>query len=186
MTKRTESTQPVPPTKTSYALEELTRHSHGEKLDAAKRLLLEYGQFVTAQPGVASFCLGTLEREAADLPHSYLDQGGGAIIATLSGQHIGFVAWRGLPIPELATAWELKRLWTRPEARGTGIGRALVQAVLDRAGVANKSIILLDTAPDVMAAAYRLYRSMGFVDCPPYNGRSPEGIVYMSKALDPA
>jgi hypothetical protein len=61
-----------------------------------------------------------------------------------------------------------------------------VQAVLDRAGVANKSIILLDTAPDVMAAAYRLYRSMGFVDCPPYNGRSPEGIVYMSKALDPA
>jgi len=27
---------------------------------------------------------------------------------------------------------------------------------------------------------------MGFVDCPPYNGRSPEGIVYMSKALDPA
>ena len=63
----------------------------------------------------------------------------------------------GLPAPELASAWELKRLWLRPQARGLGIGRALVREVLDRAEANGKSIVLLDTAPDVMPAVYRLY-----------------------------
>jgi putative acetyltransferase len=181
------SPQPTPLALPQYTLEELTPHSQDEILNAAKELLLEYGKFVAAQPSVATFCLGALEREAADLPQSYLDQGGGAIIAALAASpvhhQIGFVAWRSLPIPELNTAWELKRLWTRPEARGLGIGKALVQAVFDRALAADKTHILLDTSPDAMPAACRLYRQMGFVECASYNGPPAEGIVYMSKTL---
>ncbi|WP_263351627.1 GNAT family N-acetyltransferase [Acidicapsa acidisoli] len=164
-------------------LHELTANSSATILAATQELLLEYGRFVASHPSVASFCFGTLEQEAAKLPQSYLDRGGGAIVAFSHSRPVGFVAWRSLAAPELASSWELKRLWIRPEARGSGIGRSLIQAVLDRARANGKSAILLDTAPDVMAAAHRLYLQFGFVECPPYSGPSLNGIIYMRKSL---
>jgi GNAT superfamily N-acetyltransferase len=161
----------------------LTTETPATIIASARELLLEYGRFVAAQPDVSSFCFGALEQEAANLPQSYLDQRGGAIVALADNQPIGFVAWRSLPAPELATAWELKRLWTRPEARASGTGRALVQAVLDRARASAKSVVLLDTAPHAMPAAHKLYLQMGFLECPPYNGPSLYGIIYMRKRL---
>jgi putative acetyltransferase len=172
---------------TGYTLEELAPDSPASALAAAKELLLEYGQFVASQRNVASFCYGALEQEAVTLPRSYIDQGGGAIMALANtqpaSQPAGFVAWRSFTNPELAHAWELKRLWLRPNARGLGIGRALVQAVIDRALAAQKSAILLDTEPQSMASAYRLYQKMNFSECPAYNGRALPGIVYMRKNL---
>jgi GNAT superfamily N-acetyltransferase len=167
----------------SYSLVDLTIHSPASIISSARELLLEYGHFVAAQSNVASFCFGALKEEVANLPQSYLDQNGGAILALADDRPIGFVAWRSLPAPELASAWELKRLWIRPEARGSGTGRKLVQAVLDRAKANAKSAVLLDTAPHAMAAAYSLYLRLGFVECPPYNGRSPNGILYMRKTV---
>ena len=168
---------------TGYNLEELTPSSPSSTLAAAKELLLEYGDFVALQPGVASFCHGTLKQEAAALPKSYMDKGGGAIIAFAASQPTGFVAWRSFTNPALSHAWELKRLWLRPNARGLGIGRALVQAVIDRALAAQKSAILLDTEPQSMASAYRLYQKMNFSECPAYNGCALPGILYMRKNL---
>ena len=156
-------------------------------LAAAKELLLEYGHFVALQPGVASFCHGALKQEASALPQSYIDQGGGAIMALVDSQPdsqpAGFVAWRSFANPALSHAWELKRLWLRPNARGLGIGRALVQAVIDRALAAQKSAILLDTEPQSMTSAYRLYQKMNFSECPAYNGSALPGILYMRKNL---
>jgi GNAT superfamily N-acetyltransferase len=165
----------------SYALAELGRDSDAATLAEARELLIEYGRFVEAQPAVASFCFGTLETEAARLPESYREQGGGALLARVAGVPVGFVAWRALP--HLDSAWELKRLWIRPAARGSGLGRALVQAVEERARAAGKQRLVLDTAPEAMPAAYRLYLEMGFTLCPPYRGRPIEGIVYLSKLL---
>lgn len=168
---------------TGYSLEELTPESPGSTLASARELLLEYGHFVASQENVASFCYGTLEQEAIALPKSYIDQGGGAILAFAGNQPAGFVAWRSLANPALSHAWELKRLWLRPNARGLGIGRALIQAVIDRAIAAQKSAILLDTEPQSMASAYRLYQKMSFNECAAYNGRALPGIVYMCRNL---
>jgi putative acetyltransferase len=132
---------------------------------------------------VASFCLGALEHEAARLPESYWEQGGGALLAWLGDFPAGFVAWRSLPGVEFASAWELKRLWTRPETRGSGLGRRLVEAVEERARAAGKSQLLLDTAPEAMPVAHRLYLAMEFVERPPYNGRAQDGIAYLGKRL---
>jgi GNAT superfamily N-acetyltransferase len=173
-----------PNTAQSYSLHELAVNSPDSLLASARELLREYGRFVVAQPSISSFCYGDLEREAANLPQSYLDKPGGAIVAIQNDHPIGFVAWRSLPDPNLANAWELKRLWLRAEARGSGIGRALIQAVLDRAKANAKSVVLLDTAPDAMATAHKLYLQMGFVECPPYNGRSSDAIIYMQKRLE--
>jgi len=179
-----EATSPQQLQRLNFVLEELKTSSSEASIASARELLLEYGKFVIAQQTVASFCYGALEQEAAALPYSYLKQKGGAILVLADDHPIGFVAWRALPDPALGHAWELKRLWIRPEARGTGTGRALVQAVIDRAVAAGKSLLLLDTEPSAMAAAHRLYLQMGFVERGPYNGRSPDGIIYLEKVLE--
>lgn len=152
-------------------------------LTEARELLLEYGRFVIAQPGAARFCFGSLEKEAARLPHSYLEQGGGCVIAWVDEDPAGFVAWRTVPDEVDRDAWELKRLWVRPAARGLALGRALTQAVLDRAVAAGRKAIYLDTAPASMGAAHRLYLQMGFEPCPPYNDNPVEGLAWLRKSL---
>ncbi|KUF10457.1 hypothetical protein AVJ23_11240 [Pseudoponticoccus marisrubri] len=56
---------------------------------------------------------------------------------------------------------ELKRLFVRPEARGTGLGRALVERRLDEARAMGLKTILVDTLRHT-AAMQALYRSLGF------------------------
>jgi GNAT superfamily N-acetyltransferase len=48
-----------------------------------------------------------------------------------------------------------------PVAQGRGVGRALVEAVLDRARAEGRGGIAIYTRPS-MRAAHRLYGSMGF------------------------
>jgi len=164
-------------------IEELTA-SHPESLvGAARELLLEYGRFVIAQPGVARFCFGSLEEEAARLPLSYIEQDGGCLVAKGSPELLGFVAWRTVPASIAPDAWELKRLWVRPQGRGLGLGRALTQAVIDRAISARRTAVYLDTVPTAMASAHRLYLDLGFVPCGPYNDNPIEGLAYLVKYL---
>jgi len=150
----------------------------------ARELLLEYGRFVVSKRGVARFCFGSLEKEAERLPLSYLEQGGGCLMARSSGEPTGFVAWRALdsmnPRPN---AWELKRLWVRSSARGLGLGRALTLAVLDRAAKAGCRAVYLDTVPEAMAAAHQLYLELGFTPCARYNDNPVEGLAYLVKYL---
>lgn len=173
----------VEPATKAIKLEEITAIAPESTIARARELLLEYGRFVIAQPGAARFCFGSLEKEAARLPHSYLEQGGGCLIAWVGSEPAGFVAWRVLPPGIAADAWEMKRLWVRPIARGLGLGRTLTQAVLDRAKASARKAIYLDTAPASMAAAQRIYRQLGFVDCAPYNDNPVEDLAYMAKFL---
>jgi putative acetyltransferase len=164
-------------------LQPITANAPEATLAQARELLLEYGRFVIAQPGAARFCFGSLEQEAARLPLSYLEQGGGCLIANAQGKPAGFVAWRALPAAVEPHAWELKRLWVRPAARGLSLGRVLTQNVLDHAIAVGRKAIYLDTAPASMAAAHRLYLEMGFVPCPPYNDNPVEGLAWLRKPL---
>src|SRR3954469_18711083 len=162
--------------KTPFRIEEL-KPSQPESLIAhGRELLLEYGRFVMSQPGVARFCFGSLEKEAIGLPQSYIEQGGGSLLAHVRGKPVGFVAWRAVPDTVARDAWELKRLWVRIEGRGLGLGRALTQAVVDRAAAAGRTAVYLDTVPEAMAAAHRLYLEMGFVPTAAYNDNPVEGL----------
>jgi GNAT superfamily N-acetyltransferase len=177
------ATKPAHPTPPTYSLEELNSASNPRLVEASRELLLEYGQFVASHPSITSFSYSALTEEAAALPLSYLNQKGGAILAQNENQALGFIAWRSLPEPELASSWELKRLWVRPVARGTRLGRTLIEAVIERAKSAAITRLLLDTAPSVMPAAYNLYREIGFTECPSYRGKPLPGITYMNKRL---
>lgn len=150
-------------------------------LAAARDLLGEYRDYarVAAGPG---FGMAKMEREIAELPESQLMPGGGLLIAWVEDQPAGCVAIRPLPeaLPERAT--ELKRLWVRDAVRGQGIAEALVQGVIDHACALGHDAVYLDTELLLMPAAVRLYRRLGFVDCPLYKP-SDEGVAAFRLAL---
>lgn len=68
-------------------------------------------------------------------------------------------------------AAELKSMRTVPAARGRGVGAALLDHALAEATRRGLARVLLETGTqDYFAAARRLYRRAGFVECPPFAG----------------
>ena len=162
---------------------DLTSTSAAEQIHAARELLLDYGRFVISHPAAARFCFGSLEKEAAELPQSFTGVGGGCLLALLNNNPAGFVAWRPAPGVLAHEAWELKRLWVAGSARGANMGRSLTQAVLHRAREAGRRAVYLDTIPEAMPAAHRLYLQMGFTSCPAYNDNPVEHLDWLVKVL---
>lgn len=62
---------------------------------------------------------------------------------------------------------EIKRIFVRENARGTGLGRAITQALIDGCRDMGFSSILMDTSRQ-QTTAHKLYMSMGFVERGPY------------------
>ncbi len=74
---------------------------------------------------------------------------------------IGFVALKQLD----SDHGELKSMRAAPEARGTGVGRALLAHVVEEAQARGYGRLSLETGTaDLHAPAVALYRSAGFID----------------------
>ena len=59
---------------------------------------------------------------------------------------------------------EIKRMYVRPEARGSGVAQALVSHLENEAAHAGTSLVRLETGT-LQAAAIRLYERCGFEPC---------------------
>ncbi len=59
---------------------------------------------------------------------------------------------------------ELVRLYVHPAARGSGLGRLLVQRAIEHATAIHSGRLVLDTHDGVMPAAVSLYRRFGFIE----------------------
>lgn len=93
-----------------------------------------------------------------------------AWIARREGDPVGAVLLYG----ETDTLAEFRRLWVRPSHRGTGLGRALTERVIEKAQSQGYETLGL-TTPPWADASHALYESMGFERTPPYpETRLPE------------
>ncbi len=78
---------------------------------------------------------------------------------------------------------EVKRLFVRPEARGTGAGRALMAHLEAAARAAGHRIVRLETGPR-LAAGVALYRALGYTERGPFGDYADHpASLFMEKAL---
>jgi ribosomal protein S18 acetylase RimI-like enzyme len=146
---------------------------HGvEHVPVVRALFEEYAAALGVDLGFQGF-----RRELAELPGDYAPPGGRLLLA-VGPEPAGCVALR----PYEAGVCEMKRLYVRPEYRGSGLGRLLAEAIVAAGRDAGYERMRLDTLPS-MAAARALYRSIGFVEIAAYRFNPVHGTTYFERAL---
>ena len=138
-------------------------------LDEIRTMLREYAAWLEID-----LCFQNFEQELAGLPGEYAPPRGRLLIVEAAG----CVALR--PIDH--EICEMKRLYVRPEHRGTGLGRSLIVAIVDEARAAGYARMRLDTMPK-MDSAQRLYASLGFSDIPAYRYNPEPGARFLELTL---
>jgi putative acetyltransferase len=77
----------------------------------------------------------------------------------------------------------LRHLFVRPQSRGLGAARALVDAVLSFLRRGGYRRVVLDTDKDALLPAYRLYRALGFAECAPHGPVAYDTATFMELRL---
>ncbi|MBC7700584.1 GNAT family N-acetyltransferase [Aquabacterium sp.] len=146
--------------------------------EQAASILAEYGDSLGVDLSFQSF-----EHELADPAGMY---GGGEevfLLAVVDDAIAGCCALRSLLGASEANACEMKRLYVRPAFRGFGLGRLLVDALMQRARESGFSTMFVDTLSD-MEAARELYGSLGFEPTEPYYFNPLPGAHYFRADMD--
>lgn len=137
---------------------------------AVKRLWREYWAEFGFTP-----CFEGFEEEVESLPGKYQ-----LLLAWWDGEPAGTVAWHGL---EEKVA-EFKRLYVRGRFRSKGIGRALMERLLEEVARAGYERLVGETMPEAMAGAMALYRALGFRETAAYGERAG-GVTGVLRQLAP-
>lgn len=146
-----------------------------EDFVAVAALFRLYAEGLPIDPGYQDFV-----SEMASLPGPYAPPRGALLLAQGGdGSPLGCVGLR--PLAPHGRC-EMKRLFLAPEARGSGLGRHLAEAVIHEARRIGYREMVLDTLPS-MGAAIALYESLGFAKSAPYYGPTPPGTIFMTLVL---
>lgn len=136
-------------------------------IETIKSLFIEYSQIKGAEG-----CFVSFDKELADLEAFY---SGGALLVGYEG---------GVPMACIAIkkvddkTCEAKRLFIKPEYRGKGYARIMLNTMLDRARALGFSEVTFTTKPSVLQIGYGLYKRMGFEEV-----SEKEGTVSMRMEL---
>jgi GNAT superfamily N-acetyltransferase len=95
----------------------------------------------------------------------FLPPNGRLLLAEVDEQVAGLACMKQLT----ETICEVKRMYVRREFRSQGLGRGLLQRLIDEASQMGYPLMRLDSAR-FMTAAHTLYRSIGFQEIAPYEG----------------
>ena len=142
---------------------------------AARALFQEYAAQLGIDLGFQGF-----DAELERLPDMYGPPTGFLLLARDAGDYAGCVSVRHWS----EHSCEIKRLYVRATARGSGLGRALVLAAIGHAERIGYRRMLLDTLPE-MHAARALYSALGFRPCEAYRLNPIAGTAYMALDLAP-
>jgi GNAT superfamily N-acetyltransferase len=145
-----------------------------QDIQNARTLFEEYA----ANVGI-SLCFQNFDQELKGLPGKYAPPDGRLLLAVENDELAGCIAMRKLG-PGIC---EMKRLFVRPGFRSHGLGRVLVETIIDEARKLGYTHMRLDTLPGLMDKAITLYRSFGFVEIGPYCENPVEGAKFMELDL---
>lgn len=143
-------------------------------MEQARALFLEYAQSLGF-----SLCFQNFDKELAMLPGDYAPPEGRLLLAECEGQLAGCVALHKLE----PAVCEMKRLYLRPQFRGKGLGRVLVDRIISEARQIGYWRMRLDTVEPVMKDAVAMYRRLGFREIEPYCANPIAGALYMELQL---
>ena len=144
------------------------------QIEQARALFLEYAQSLGF-----SLCFQSFDKELAELPGDYAPPDGRLLLAMSGAQAAGCVALHKIE----DDICEMKRLYVRPEFRGTGAGRILAERIIAEAVTIGYKRMRLDSIAGQMDAAIFLYRRLGFREIPPYRANPISGALYMELTL---
>jgi putative acetyltransferase len=144
-----------------------------DDIETARSLFREYADALGIDLGFQDW-----ERELRELPGGYAPPQGGLFLAEKGATAVGCVALRPLDPP----ICEMKRLYVRPEGRGTGLGRRLAEHVIGEGRRLGYARMRLDTLPS-MSDAIALYRRLGFREIPPYRYNPIPGSLFLELDL---
>ena len=127
-----------------------------EDYEVAKKLIREYSEIKGAES-----CFVSLDKELADLDTYY--KGGALLIGFENENPIATIAIKHVD----DETCEARRLYIKPDYRGKGYARILMNEMLDRSRELGFKKVKFTTKPEVMSVGYGLYKRMGFeeVDC---------------------
>ncbi len=148
---------------------------------SAHELLTEY--FLARATGFPSG--PAAYRRSYPRPEQFAGPAGVFVMAELGGNDVGCGGIRLLDADSTSVArFEVKHLFIRPEARGYGLGRALLDELEGLARARGATELVLDTHSS-LTAAQGLYRASGFEHIEAYND-NPNATDWFGKALAPA
>jgi len=147
-----------------------------EQIAHVRRLFQEYWDSFGFTP-----CFQNFGQELAELPGKYAPPGGRLGLALAEDGACGPAGCVALR-PIDAARCEAKRLYVRPEARGHGLGAALLGWVIAEARAAGYGELLGDTMP-VMEQALAMYDRFGFERIGPYGDQATPGAIYLRLKL---
>ena len=135
--------------------------------EVVKELFKEYSQIKGAES-----CFVSFDKELADLEGFY--KGGALLVGYEEEAPIACIALKKID----DETSEAKRLFIKPEYRGKGYARILLNAMLEQARVRGFKEVTFTTKPSVMQIGYALYQRMGFEEI-----AEEEGTVSMRMAI---
>lgn len=144
-----------------------------EMLVHIKQLFIEYVQSLNVDLAFQDF-----ETELNTLPGKYAPTEGTLILALVDKKAAGCIALRKIT----DDVCEMKRLYVRDNYRKMGIGRRLIDMVIEKAKELDYHYIRLDTLP-TMKKAQELYSALGFYDIEPYVYNPIAGTRFMELKL---
>ena len=144
-----------------------------EELEEVRNIFIEYSEFLQVD-----LCFQDFEQELQTLHQVYSPPKGCIILAKQNDKTVGCIALK--PIGD--GVCEMKRLYVCPEARGTGLGRKLVEELIIFAKKSSYQSMKLDTVSK-LREAIKLYRSLGFVETAPYVYNPLSDVLYFELKL---
>ncbi len=144
-----------------------------DRVEDARNLISEYA----ASLGV-DLCFQNFDEEMATFPSEYSPPSGALFLALHQNDSVGCVALRRIS----DQICEMKRLYVKAEYRGRGLGKLLIESVIERARKMGYKAIRLDTLPS-MKEAISIYTKMGFKPIKAYRPNPVPGTLYLELRL---